>query len=298
MPFYYLCKRCDHMAKQKIEMKRHLGKNKKCKIKDVNNKYSDIELYQKSLVKVIVNCVNENSKEYEDDKEEDELNKNIIMENIENNIKINCCSVCNKQFHNISNLKKHQRNVCFKNVQNMNIQNNNTINNNQKIINININCLKGFDEEWDVSKIDNLKKSEILLSNSKFTKTLENILDNNVNLNVILNNDETGIVYKNDKNKYEPMQKKEIIEMSMNKIYKHLRDFYDEIMKNNINDTSLISLKTELVQLEKKYNDFFALDDAKNFVKKLFTDIYDNKKDEAENEYSKLLGNNYIGNSY
>lgn len=63
--FYYLCKRCNHMTKQKIEMRRHL-----------------------------------------------------IKDGVQNNI----------------------------------------INNNQKIINININYLKGFDEEWDVSKIDDKKK--------------------------------------------------------------------------------------------------------------------------------------------
>ena len=88
-------------------------------------------------------------------------------------------------------------------------------------------------EEWDVSEIDNNKKGEILLSNSKFSKILENILQNDVNLNVILNDNDIGIVYKNNKKKYEPMTNKDIIEKSMNKVYKHLKDFYNEIIKNN-----------------------------------------------------------------
>ena len=49
--FYYLCKRCNHMTKQKIEMRRHLDKNKKCEIKNNDNKLSDNELYESSLEK-------------------------------------------------------------------------------------------------------------------------------------------------------------------------------------------------------------------------------------------------------
>ena len=42
--FYYLCKRCNNITKQKIEMKRHLIKDKKCE-KDKNNNLEDNELY-------------------------------------------------------------------------------------------------------------------------------------------------------------------------------------------------------------------------------------------------------------
>ena len=133
------------------------------------------------------------------------------------------------------------------------------------------------------------------MSNSKFSKTLENILKNDVNLNVILNSDnDIGIVYKNQKNKYEPMSNKEIIELSMEKIYKHLKDFYQEIINNNNNDLSEASLKNELIELEKKYSTFFRLEEAQNIVKNSFTNIYNNRKNEAELKYFELLSNDEI----
>jgi len=270
--YYYLCKRCGHVTKQKIEMKRHLDKLKQCKIKDENNtEYNEKELYELSLMKIEI--INNN----------DEINN------------INLCIKCNKHFYNKSNLNKHQKNVCFKEkesgitVQNIIQQNNIT---NSKIINININnFIKGFDEEWDVSKIDTNKKGEILLSNFKFSKTLENILKNDINQNVILHDNHTGIVYKNEKNKYEPMSNKEIIEKSMEKIYKHLKNFYNEIINNNINDLSEIALNNELKELEKKYNRFFTLEEANNIVRNSFTKIYNQNKDIAENIYYDMLEN-------
>ena len=300
--FYYLCKRCNHMTKQKIEMIRHLDKNKKCEIKDDDNKLSDNELYKNSLEK------------HEILKKIDTENNNKIE--INNKQEDNYCNECNKYFYHKSNLNKHlKKNICNKkknikencnectnsllfyetnmkeNIQNICVQNhiinNNQINNNQ--INININYLKGFDEEWDVSKIDDNKKGEILLSNSKFSKILENILKNDVNLNVILNDNDIGIVYKNDKKKYEPMTNKDIIDKSMNKVYKHLKDFYNEIINNNINDISEKSLKNELNELEKKYTDFFKLEGAKNIVKNSFSNIYNTYKEDAENKYNELL---------
>lgn len=271
--YYYLCQRCGHIAKQKVEMKRHLDKLKQCKMKNVNlSDFNEKDLYDQSLIKV------------------------DIMNNKNNNevANMNLCTKCNKYFYNKSNLNKHQKNVCFKEKEIITIQNiiqQNNINN-SKIINININnYIKGFDEEWDVSKIDSDKKGEILLSNSKFSKTLENILKNDVNQNVILQDSNTGVVFKIEKNKYEPMSNKEIIEKSMEKIYKHLKNFYNEIINNNINDLSEIALNNELKELEKKYNRFFTLEEAKNIVKNSFTSIYNKNKDKAENIYYDMIDN-------
>jgi hypothetical protein len=275
--YYYLCQRCGRVTKQKIEMKRHLDKLKQCSIKDkiIDDEITEKDLYEKSLIKIKI-----------------ELNNNKIEDS-------NLCTKCNKYFYNKSNLNKHQKNVCFKEkntpitIQNIIQQNNIT---NSKIINININnFIKGFDEEWDVSKIDSDKKGEILLSNSKFSKTLENILKNDVNQNVILHDNYTGIVYKNEKNKYEPMSNKEIIEKSMEKIYKHLKNFYNEIINNNINDLSEVALNNELKELEKKYNRFFTLEEAKNIVRNSFTKIYNQNKDIAENIFYDI---NKIENTY
>lgn len=309
--FYYICMRCGHITNQKIEMKRHLSKNKKCVIIDKNNLLSDEELYELSLEK------------------HDKLND--IKIGLKNDI-INdyCCTICNKKFSNKGNLNKHYKNICNKNnititsTSNENelsesksiekiynvpdnnqtsLTTNHTTNNIQNIgvqhitnINISLNMIKGFDEEWDISQIDHQKKGEILLSNSKFTKTLENILKNDTNLNVILGNkdEHTGIVYSNEKNKYEPMKKEKIIQLSMKKVYNHLQDFYKEIIHNNMDDLSIQSLENELKIFEQKYTDFLKFEDAKNIVSNTFSKLYDEKKEDAENVYYTTINSNLI----
>ena len=225
--FYYICKRCNHITNQRIEMKRHLDKLKKCVIIDLNNKLTETELYEESLIK-----------------HEKMTGKKIeITEYV--------CKRCNKIFSNKGNLNKHLKSVCT----NIKLDTNDDIlsdsENSEEIntkINTKIHNIKGFDEEWDVSHIEHIKKGEILFTNSKFTKTLENILNNQVNLNVIMNNedDKTGIVYLQKKNRYEPMIKKDIIELSMKKLYNNIKTFYNEIINNNVDDLSVLSLTNEL----------------------------------------------------
>jgi len=283
--FYYLCKRCNYLANQKVDMRRHLEKQKKCIIINNINNLSENELYTVSLQKIQIKC-NENIN----------LTKNVVLPvNIKKNENINLtdnyCENCDKYFYNKSNLNKHlKKNVCNKkyNSQNINVQNNTTINN---VFNINLNFPKGFNEEWDVSQIDYIKKVEILLSNSKFSKTLENILSNADNLNVILNDDNIGIVYNNLKNKYVPMSNKNIIELSMQKIYKHLKDFYFEINKNNTDGINEEALKNELVILENKYTQFFKIEYAKNIVNNSFTHIYNTHKHDAQLKYVEIENN-------
>ena len=69
------------------------------------------------------------------------------------------------------------------------------------MININLKIIRPFDDDWDVSNIDNTLKNILVLSSLKYTKTLEQILNNDTNLNVFIDdkNAETGIVYKNEK---------------------------------------------------------------------------------------------------
>ena len=281
--FYYICARCYHITKQKIEMKRHLDKIKKCTIKDIHNNLTDEELCELSLLK--------------QDKLSEKKNNEIVKKE-----KTECyCTKCSKSFSNKGNLNKHLKLVCNNEVKHSKI--NNTINNIQniavqnitnKIININLGMIKGFDQDWDTTKIDHNKKSEILLSNSKFTKTLENILKNELNLNVIMNDDDdkAGIVYNNEKNQYEPMTKKDIIEKSMEKVYVHLKQFYNEIINNNKHDLSISSLENELKVLESKYRNFFKFEDAQKIVNNTFSKLYNDKKEEAENIYYDFIRNN------
>ena len=65
--YYYKCERCNHITKQKVEIKRHLKRKFKCK--NVNNfEGNDEKLYQQSLTKKIVKDeeeINIKKKEYE-----------------------------------------------------------------------------------------------------------------------------------------------------------------------------------------------------------------------------------------
>jgi len=272
--YYYLCARCNHITNQKVEMKRHLDKKKKCTIKNINNTLTEEELYIISLEK------------------HDKLNDKEYDKNIEEKEYI--CQKCFKKFSNKGNLNKHIKYVCYNEIKNTtnNIQNIGV----QNIININLTSIKGFDQDWDTTQIDHQKKGEILLSNSKFTKTLENILNDKINLNVIMDHDnKTCIVYNNEKNKYEPMTKKDIIEKSMKKVYSHLKKFYDEINNNNKNDLSIPSLENELSVLETKYANFFKFEDAQKIVNNTFSKLYIDKKEEAENIYYDFMkGSNLI----
>jgi hypothetical protein len=245
-------------------MKRHLDKLKKCIIVNETNKLSDSALYEESLIK----------------------HEKLTGKKIEHNEYI--CKRCCKIFSNKGNLNKHLKTVCTK------ININDTIlydTENNEEINTKIHSIKGFDEDWDVSHIDHKKKGEILFTNSKFTKTLENILCNDINFNIIMNNDndKTGIVYLKKKNKYEPIVKKDIIEQTMKKIYNHVKDFYNEIINNNIDDLSVLSLTNELNIFEKKYNDFINSEDTKNIVFNTLLTIYIIKKKKAEHKYYEFI---------
>ena len=274
-------------------MKRHLNKINKCR---KNNDVSDEELYNKSLEKHedlnICSNINNNSSNNSFNNFNNNFSNNYSTDiNNDNYI----CTKCNKLFSNKGNLNKHIKLVCQKNVGNItNIQNIGVQNITNKIININLNMIKGFDQDWDTTDIDHKKKGEILLSNSKFTKTLENILKNNINLNVVMNeeDDKTGMVYIDQKKNYELITKEEIIDCSMKKVYNHLKDFYNEIINNNKDDLSIKSLENELKIFEEKYRDFLNFEDAKNIVNNAFSKLYNKKKDEAESIYNNFIDNN------
>jgi len=216
------------------------------------------------------------------------------------------CINCYRYFSTKSNLIKHQnRKICKMMKKDITIHNNQEtknqhINNQQtiNIININMNGIKGFDEEWDVSKIDIKKKIDILLSKYKFSKTLDNILSNDANLNVIINND-IGVVYKSEKNKYEPMAKKEIMEKSMDKIYKHLKDFYEDIKESDIkeySDNALDILSNEYNDIELKYTRYNKLEESKSKGDEALMYYYNKIKTEAEKKYYEMIEDEDINN--
>ena len=114
-----------------------------------------------------------------------------------------------------------------------------------------------------------------MLCNTKFTNTLKNILENDENLNVILKDNETGIVYKIKNNEYEAMHVNDILDISMDKIYKHLRDFFEELFKNNSIDENVMK------DIDKKYNRYKKNVEIKTDVNHCLSNIFEGNKDKS-----------------
>jgi len=274
---YYECKRCFYKSYQKNDMKKHLEKKNLCERKVESYKYNNEDLYNLSL----------------------ERNYNTEKENI--------CKDCNKNFYNNANLKRHMDKYCKKNINdidetinvspiiekqqdvcqigenNINNVSNSNITNNSNNINININIARSFDDEWDTSKIDINKKILLLVTNSKFTKTLENILENEVNLNVLIDTTtENGLVYNNKE--FTKMNIKDIVKKTMSKLHKHLTEFHSDILNNDNEkpnkdklDIDKKHLDLSLQNINNKYTNFTNSKDIQKTVKEYITDIYDKK---------------------
>jgi len=275
---YYECKRCFHRTYQKIHMIKHLDKKNLCVRTFESFKYKDEDLYNLSLQRIknkfiCVNC-NKNF-----------CNNHTLKKHIENSCKNK--QECNIPTDNLNISIEASEVVDSKpdtiqigdNINNINNVNNSSINSNNNI-NININITKSFDEQWDTSTIDNNKKLSLLFANSKFTKTLENILENQVNLNVLIDNtSDNGIVFNN--NKFIKMNVKEIVKQTMDKLHKHLIEFHSDIFySNNIDiDKECIDFKRNLKNINTKYTDFTKSKDTQHIVNKYITDIFNKKKD-------------------
>jgi hypothetical protein len=277
-------------------MKRHFERKFKC-IKNIDAyKYEDEELYNLSMIKI----KNDNyPEELLSTKKADSIDKNT-----EENIDIkHICEQCNLMFQNKSNLNRHlKKNACTNpsvtNITNNN-NSNNTLNQQNNIININLKILKPFDDDWDVSNIDNTLKNILVLSSMKYTKTLEHILNNDTNLNVIIQDEtNTGIVYKNSTEKFKPMTINDIIDKSMDKLHKQLQSFHSEIKEHNEFNISNDYLEEEKGVIEQKYNDFKTNKDVQSKVKEYITGLYNNKRNDTLKIYQELLLDNNLLEGY
>jgi len=192
-----------------------------------------------------------------------------ISENLNNNI------VDNKIINNIQNIG----------VQNINI--NNIVNN----FNINVKSLRGFEEEWNTSNITEEMRKNLLFSDTRFTNTLKNILENDENLNVILKDESTGIVYKFKNDEYEAMHVKDILDISMDKIYKHLRDFLKEAINiDNKDNESIIN------EIDKKYYDYKDNLKIKKDVNSYLKCIFNDNKNKSVEKFIETIDEKIILN--
>ena len=165
-----------------------------------------------------------------------------------------------------------------------NTNNNNSINNSNNNNNNSINIFLDvkppvpFDQDWDISKISTHARAGILMNNLMYTSLLEEILKNDVNLNVIIDKkNESGMVYKNDIEKYIEMTSQDIVINTMEKLNKQLlqinKDAKDSCMKDCIDFTRRI--------ITKKYIDYVNDINLQKNVSHCVSNIYDKKKDDA-----------------
>lgn len=274
----YECKRCFYECKQLNDMKKHLNKKIKCVRALESFKYNDNELYNNSLI------------------------KNIITDKIRYK-----CNNCDKKFTTSSNLSRHIDNdkCLHRNKKNIDTMNDYSKNNSTKIIenninienitinidnsitnnfNFNTNEINSFDDKWNTSHIDNNKKLILLLNNAKFTTTLENILENNINLNVLIDNTTDNALVYNDK-KIINMSIKDIVKKTMEKLIDHLKAFKTDILDPNYFNIDKNIIEDQLKIAQNKYRDFYRDNDVQQFVNVCIKDIYNKKKDDTINKY-------------
>ena len=326
---YYQFKRCLHITKQKCDIVKHLNKKKKCIKRPIVYVIDDTKLYNDSLIKIDNNeekIDDENINNIKNNDVNNHVNNNINEGKINNNIneeKINneedkdeiiesisedssekyICKKCNKIFSRKYTLTRHNLKYCKiineNENNNTNILNNNSYNTNnietQNIINFNFNLMKSFNEQWDVSSMDNFLKLALMLSSNKYTNTLKSILENDNNLNVIFDkNNEYGLIYNKEDKKFTNMKINEIIELSMEKLNKHLEEFHNEISESlkNVN----LNIDPEIIEIVKdkinnKYTTYKKNNEVKNGVNNIISDIFNEKYDYTKEICNKLLVN-------
>ena len=282
----YECKRCFYQCYQLNDMKKHLNKKIICDRTIDSYNYKDEDLIKLSLIRKSTDVI----------KEYDFL-----------------CDNCNKKFCNNSNLMRHKKSSCKNikinnkkeemideiknsiddknNILNYNITNNITTNNyTNNIISVNINLINSFEENWNTTHIDDKTKCFLLLNNSKFTATLENILENEVNLNVLLDNtSENGLVFNKDS--FVNMSVKDIVKKTMDKLYNKLCDFKNDISDKKLNiDEKLLDDHIKIAY--SKYNNYIEDSKIQESVDIFIKGIYNRKKEDT------LLNYNLINSGY
>tara|TARA_Y200000002_G_scaffold285286_1_gene239284 strand:+ start:1263 stop:2204 length:942 start_codon:yes stop_codon:yes gene_type:complete len=302
-------------------MKKHLLRKNICgrKLESYDfdeEKLEYLSMLNKSEDEIIITKDDHNIIDFSEDWEYDENKLKYIIEQIKNTNSKKCC-FCNKMFFRKYELLRHIENhqcCVIKEKKNKKIILNNYIDkktiqninnqqiNNQQINNISINVfnnskvvnedgekiLNGFSEDWDISKIDLHKKLLLFVSDNKYSNTMEEILKNDKNMNILLGeNKNESIVFEEDK--FLNVSNDEIIIKTMYKLYNHLLKFYTDIKNENIINNDLNKHKNNL---KEKYDDFNNNNITKEIVKNILLDIFHNKKEEVLEKFSEF--NKYL----
>ena len=145
-----------------------------------------------------------------------------------------------------------------------------------------------FNDNWDLSEIDNKKKLILLLQNSKFTKTLETILGNELNLNILFddNDNDKCIVYV--KKSLIVLESKIVYTKIMDKLCKLLCEFYSDLSTPNIFDINPSIFDSELTILKIKYDSYVKDEELQGKVNTIIKFIYDKKKEQTSKIFAEI----------
>lgn len=311
----YKCKRCLYNTKYFSDIKRHLIRKKICSKNLEAFDFNDNELFRLSIIPYYSNI-----QDIDDINSIKNINKNIVtkdklidlLTNIDK-LKLKKCPYCDLEFNKIQELKNHiiiyccsigveqdiittsQNNANVVNNTINNTVNNNTVNNtinNTITINMKIDPILSFDNNWDVTHLGTAEKQSLFISIYKYTKTLEYILKNETNLNVLVDkNSDKGYVYKN--NNIEEMTIDEIVDKSFNKIFDNLNTFYNDIQNNNDFDISSELLDMHKDSIQKKFDYFYENEEMRNSVKSCISDTLNKVKDKTKENFNCLNINNF-----
>ena len=299
----YLCKRCNFTCINYNDIRRHIKKKITCPKKNLEAfSFSNDQLFILTMIPYNNNNHMIDMNEIDFLKESNELWKRKdelfnILENIEKN-KLKKCEYCNEEFTKVMDVKRHVLVKCFydnlvkkKEINNISINSEGDYNNNLNncILNNNNNITQNiyvdmkpvipFDDDWDLSKLDDNIKGRLLISKIMYTTLLEEILKNDKNLNVIIDNESNlGVVYKNEKEQYIGMKIKDIMEESMDKLKKHLLDINQNSSKIEFDSDILRYGKNVILT---KHSQYIANDNIHNNVNNFLSNIFEKKKDKA-----------------
>ena len=263
MDKYFECKRCFYKTLKKCDIVAHLQRVKPCIRKEESYKYNEDDLHNLSLIR--------NDKLYKNN--EDESNNKIE----------NKCKNCNRCFSTSGNLKRHVLASC-KSTNNLNITN---INNNNITNNINIQILNPFnkDSKWSLNHININEQYDILKNKLLYSNTLEKILENDTNLNVLIKKDK-AFVYNN--NTIEIIDLQKLVRTTIEKLNDTIFEFGNNI-KNSEIDKNLTVIKEALSLANEILNNYLTNNnDTKNRAKTMFTNIYKNKSEKTEEILKKI----------
>jgi hypothetical protein len=314
MTYKYRCERCFYETNNYTNVIKHLNKKKKCSKNLISYSHSDDQIFILSILPRDISIKENELKKYE----KTSLlyqNKDEII-NMFTEIHCDCikkCQYCSKEFPKLDDLKKHILLTCYtiNHVTNINIitNNNNSTNNidnstnniTNNISNININLeIKypiPFNEDWDLSQISKDGRLNDLFQKSVYTNLLDKILKNDNNMNVIIEdtNNEKGLVYQNNIDKYTEIDIEDIVEKTMEKLKKHLLQLSCDktfLSDNNFNDIIKNAINDNILTIRKKYNDYkFNNNNVKPQVNESIKFVYNQNKENAIKKLNDLQEN-------